>query len=300
MADEAIQTDVTNSEAATQTDASAATASNSSTTDQAADAAQADGNDADPLDGASTLGDTATGDADASKDGADAEAGKEGEGDAAKDGEDAGDKADEPVLIGAPEGDYDLTGVMPEGTAIDADALAKITPTAKALNLSNAGLAKIASEGLPIVQKQVSDGIIAEVVSQRASWDNETTLAISGGKVPSVDDAGNPVLADGKPVMVDAKPDPVFGGKDKEAVLTVAAKALDRFGGDKLYPAAKADGSPGTFRDFLKTTGLGNHPAMVRFAYQAGALISEDTDFERGSGIPNTPKSREDKYYGSN
>lgn len=297
MADEATQTDVTNSAAATQTDASAATASNSSTTDQTADAAQADG-DADPLDGSSALGDTATGDADAAKDGADGEAGKEGEGDA-KDG-DAGDKADEPVLIGAPEGDYDLTGVMPEGTAIDADALAKITPTAKALNLSNAGLAKIASEGLPIVQKQVSDGIIAEIVSQRASWDNATTLAISGGKVPSVDDAGNPVLADGKPVMTDAKPDPVFGGKDKDAVLTVAAKALDRFGGDKLYPGAKADGTPGTFRDFLKSTGLGNHPAMVRFAYQAGALISEDTDFERGSGIPNTPKSREDKYYGSN
>lgn len=281
MADEVTQTDATNSETATQTDASAATASNSSTTDQTADAAAATegADEADGLDGASTLGD-------AQAEGADADAAKDGaDGEAAKEGEDAGEKADEPVLTGAPEGDYDLTGFLPEGTSIDADALAKIAPTAKALNLSNAGLAKIASDGLPIVQKQVSDGIIAEVVNQRAGWDQATTLAISGGKD-----------AEGQ----DVKADPVFGGKDKTAVLTVAAKALDRFGGSQLYPAAKADGSPGTFRDFLKTTGLGNHPAMVRFAYQAGELISEDTDFVRSGETPNTPKSREDKYYGSN
>lgn len=279
MADEANQTDVTNSAAATQTDASAQTASSSSTTDQpnngdaAAGGADQGGDKgaADPLDGASTLGDAQ----------APGDKGKEGEGDAAtgdadkaKEGDDAAgaDKGDEPALTGAPEGDYDLTAFLPEGTKIDADALGKIAPTAKALNLSNAGLAKIAAEGLPIVTKQVTDGIIGEVVAQRTAWDKDTRAAISGGK----NAAGE-----------DVKADPVFGGKSYDDVLTTSAKALDRFGG--------AD-----FRDFLKSTGLGNHPAMVRFAYQAGALISEDTDFERGGGIPNTPKSREEKYYGSN
>ncbi len=277
MADEATQTDATNSEPATQTDVSGATASNSSTTDQpnsggAADGGADQGGDkgaADPLDGASALGD-AQAPGDKSKEGE----GGEGDADKGKEGDDAdgADKGDEPVLTGAPEGDYDLTTHLPEGTKLDAEALAKITPTAKALNLSNAGLAKIAAEGLPIVQKQVSDGIIAEVVAQRAAWDADTRTAITGGK----NAAGE-----------DVKADAVFGGKSYDDVLATSAKAVDRFGG--------AD-----FRDFLKSTGLGNHPAMVRFAYQAGSLISEDTDFERGGGIPNTPKSREEKYYGSN
>lgn len=288
MADEAIQTDVTNSAAATQTDASAPTGSSSSTTDQANSGGDADqGGDkgaADPLDGASALGDTPSADGDKPKDGEGDDAGKPKEGDDA-DGADKGDKGDEPALTGAPEGDYDLAAFLPEGTAIDADALAKIAPTAKAMNLSNAGLAKIAAEGLPIVTKQVSDGIVGEVVRQRAAWDTDTRASISGG----VNSAGETVAAD-----------PMFGGKAYDDVLTTSAKALDRFGGSKLYPGAKADGTPGTFRDFLKTTGLGNHPAMIAFAFNAGSAISEDTDFERGGGIPNTPKSREEKYYGSN
>lgn len=274
MADEATQTDATNSDPATQTDASGATASSSSTTDQtAADAAAAGdgdkGGEADPLDGASNLGDAQTGDK--PKDGE----GDGGEGDKPKEGEEgAGEKTgdEEPALTGAPEGDYDLTDHLPEGTKLDADALAKIAPTAKALNLSNAGLAKIAAEGLPIVTKQVTDAVIGEVVAQRTAWDKDTRAAISGGQ----NAAGEAITAD-----------PIYGGKSYDDVLATSAKALDRFGG--------AD-----FRDFLKSTGLGNHPAMVKFAYQAGALISEDTDFERGGGIPNTPKSREEKYYGSN
>ena len=280
MADVENQTGETNSAEATQTDASAQTASPSLDTTTSGDTAPAaDGADtvasaegADPLDGGSLLGGEEKPDGD-------------GGGEAPKDGEGGeGDGKDEPVLIGAPDGDYDLTGALPDGTAIDVDALARITPTARALNLSNAGLAKIASEGLPIVQKQVSDGIIADVVAQRAGWEAETRASVTGGK----NAAGEAVAAN-----------PIYSGKSFDDVSATAAKAIDRFSGDTLYPAAKADGTPGTFRDFLRTTGLGNHPAMMQFAYQAGALISEDTAFERGGGIPNTPKSREEKYYGS-
>ena len=271
LADEAITTDATNSAAATQTDASAATDTSSSTTQATTPPADAGADGAaDPLDGASPLGDAPAGEA------KDDEAPKEGEGEgdeaAGADKKDGEGDADAPVLTGAPEGDYDLTGLLPEGTNVDADALARIAPTAKELNLSNAGLAKIAAEGLPIVTKQVTDGVIGEVVAQRAAWDADTRASINGGR-----------NAAGEEVQRDA----AYGGKQYDDVLVTAAKSIDRFGG--------AD-----FRDFLKSTGLGNHPAMMRYAYQTGALIAEDTDFERGGGVPNTPKSREEKYYGSN
>jgi hypothetical protein len=255
---------------ATQTDATATSEPAGSTTEQP----QAD---ADPLDAASTLGDTSA----ATAEGGDGEGGGDAGGE--KGGE-VGGEAEAPALTGAPEGDYDLTGLLPEGTTIDPDAMAKIAPTAKELNLSNAGLARIAAEGLPIVQGQVMSGIVGDVVAQRAAWDQATRASISGGK----DASGAAIAAD-----------PAFGGKSFDDVSGIAAKALDRFAGDRMFPAAKADGSEGTFRDFLKTTGLGNHPAMMRFAYLAGSAISEDNDFQRGGGIPNTPKSREEKYYGS-
>lgn len=268
MADEPV-TDATNSAEASQTDASAATASPSSNTTHDAPA--------DPLDGPGGLGDAPP---------APAAGAAEGDGEAQDDaGDSGGDKGEEapPALIGAPEGDYDLAGLLPEGTALDTEALSQIAPTAKELNLSNAGLARLATDGLPIVEKQVSGRIVSEVLAQRAAWDAETRAAITGGK-----------NAEGEAVAAD----PVFAGKSYDDVTSVAAKAIDRFAGDKLFPKVNADGSPGTFRDFLKVTGLGNHPAMMYFAYQSGALISEDTSFERGGGIPNTPKSREEKYYG--
>lgn len=258
MADET-QTDATNSNPASQTDANVTTEPNSSTTDQtaadatAADAAASGDTDkpGDPLDGGSILG------------GDDAD---KGNADAAKEGD------DKPSLTGAPEGDYELTG-LPEGTVIDKDAMDAAAPVFKELNLSNEGASKVASvyadKVLPAVVKSVTDNFTAQVVAQRAAWDGETRTAISGGK----DAAG-----------ADVKADPIYGGKPYDAVVATSAKAIDRFGG--------AD-----FRTFLNETGLGNHPAMVRFAYQAGALISEDTDFVRNGDVPNTPRSREEKYY---
>lgn len=275
MADET-QTDATTSEA-TQTGTPEATDTNTSTTEATDAPPKADG-EADPLD-------TATDDgiaAEPAKDG-ETETKAEGEGDAddKKDGDEA------PSLIGAPEGDYELS--LPEGMALDADALEKFTPTAKALNLSNEGLSKLAAEAYPVVEGQVQKAQVEAVVAQRKDWEAQSRTLISGGKA-----------ADGSTIA----PDPAFGGDKHETVMAVAAKAIDRFGGDKLYPNAKFDQAKGemvdgTFRDFLKATGLANHPAMVRTMYLAGKAISEDSDFERTGATPHSTLTREEKYYGS-
>lgn len=58
--------------------------------------------------------------------------------------------------------------------------------------------------------------------------------------------------------------DKELGGADAQAKLNVARKAIQRFGGDELRKA-------------LDDLGIGNHPALVRFAYRVGQQISEDS-----------------------
>lgn len=258
MADENL-TDETNSNPeapATPTEPTDPTASDTSTTDQPKEAE--DGKD--PLDSNGGLGD-------------DPNAPKEGEDETVND------------LLGAPEGDYELE--LPDGMALDADALKEFAPVAKEANLSNAGLSKLASTAYPIVEKQVTSAMASQVVAQRKEWDSASRTLVQGGK----DAEGNAIAAD-----------PVFGGDNMETVMSVAAKAIDRFAGDTLYPSVKFDQEkgemvPGTFRDFLKTTGIGNHPAMVRAFYLAGKAISEDSDFHRSGDVPKAKMTREEKYY---
>lgn len=172
-----------------------------------------------------------------------------------------GTAADTNEFHGAPEGDYQLEG-LPEGTVIDEEALAAISPIARELNLSNAGLSKIAGvyaeTVLPKVVDNLTDGMQRDIAAQHAAWATETTDMV--------------------------KTDAAFEGKTLKEVQQISAKTLDRFGGKD-------------FRVFLENTGLGNHPAMVKFAYLAGQAISEDTTFERGN-TPPKEKSRTEKYYG--
>lgn len=281
MADEPV-TDATNSTTeATQTDATAQTATTTSTTDQQTppsgdqpnEAAADDAGATDPL-GESGLLDGDDAAAAAAADGADESA----------DG--AGDSDGETVeLTGAPEGDYELE--LPEGMALDSAALAEISPLAKELNLSNAGLAKLATEAMPVAQKMFSASLVQDVVAQRKDWEDQSRTLINGkGEVPA---------------------SPIFQGDNYDAVMKAGARAIDRFTTDAagqpiLYPAAKTDPETGeavdgTFREFLKTTGLGNHPAMMMFAYRAGVAIGEDSDFETHGTTPQTKLSREAKYY---
>lgn len=61
-----------------------------------------------------------------------------------------------------------------------------------------------------------------------------------------------------------SKADKEFGGDKLKENLGMANKALDQFGTPEL-------------KDFLKQTGLGNHPEVIRFFYRAGKAISPDT-----------------------
>jgi antitoxin component HigA of HigAB toxin-antitoxin module len=59
------------------------------------------------------------------------------------------------------------------------------------------------------------------------------------------------------------KTDKEIGGDAMDQNLAVARKALETFGTPEL-------------RDVLNSTGLGNHPEVIRAFYKAGKLISED------------------------
>ena len=168
------------------------------------------------------------------------------------------------ALFGAPDGDYEITG-LPEGTVIDTAALEAIVPVAKQLNLSNEGLSKLAATYtesiLPGVTQQVTDTIMAQAEAQRADW--------------------------GKAAIDLIKTDPAFGGAPLKDVQAASAKAIERFGGTEL-------------RQYLDDTGLGNHPAMVKAFFLAGSAISEDTTFERGNTAPNTPQRKPGQLNKSN
>lgn len=57
--------------------------------------------------------------------------------------------------------------------------------------------------------------------------------------------------------------DPEFGGEHYDANVAVAAKTMQAFGDDSL-------------RQLLNDSGLGNHPALVKFCHRIGKAISED------------------------
>lgn len=261
-----------NSEATTTTvDQSTATsASDTSTTDQTA------------ADESIDLAADAKDDAAADADGAD-DAGDDGDDDDEQSDEDkakAAAEAERAEFYGAPaEGEeYDIK--LPDDAPVDAEALKAIAPALRKLNLSNAGatelLTNYAEHALPIVAKQVTSQIEAQVLDQRKAWETEARQAIIGK-----DEKGEPIV-----LKNDVGDELGFDGKSVEAVRRDAARALDRI-------------APAGFRDFLKETGLSQHPAMVAFAYQAGKLLAEDNNVSGSGGGAPKEKSRVEKYYPS-
>jgi hypothetical protein len=80
----------------------------------------------------------------------------------------------------------------------------------------------------------------------------------------------------------EVRADPELG---KPENLAVAVKAIETFGSPEL-------------RSLLESTGMGNHPALVRFAHKVGQAISED-GFLRGRNAPTTEKTLAEALYGS-
>ena len=186
---------------------------------------------------------------------------EEPEGDEPKGDEKPDEKAEADPNFGAPEGDYEIVG-LPDDMEIDKEALEAVTPIAKELGLSNEGFSKLANVYATQIMPKVVDGVVdnlqKDIAAQHATWASEALELV--------------------------KNDPVFAGAKLDDVKALSAKAIDRFGG--------AD-----FRKYLNDTGLGNHPAMLKFAFMAGSQIAEDATFERGGTAP-TKKSVTEKFYG--
>lgn len=68
--------------------------------------------------------------------------------------------------------------------------------------------------------------------------------------------------------QAEVKADPVLGGDNLPKTLALGAKALEL--------------GPPQLREFLNTSGLGNHPAVIAWAAEIGKRLSPDT-FENGT-----------------
>lgn len=85
-----------------------------------------------------------------------------------------------------------------------------------------------------------------------------------------------------------ARKDPEMGGANFDASLKAGLKAIHRFGDQEL-------------KDILNTSGLGNHPALMRFAAKVGRAIAEDSigGAVRSGAPANTEEAQLRKLYPS-
>jgi len=83
----------------------------------------------------------------------------------------------------------------------------------------------------------------------------------------------------------DAKSDAEYGGDKFEQNIAVAVKARDSFGTSE-------------FNEMLDTSGLGNHPEMIRFLNRVGKAISEDSVVVGGTSTTGN-QTRESVLYPS-
>ena len=82
----------------------------------------------------------------------------------------------------------------------------------------------------------------------------------------------------------EVKADKVLGGDNLEASAVVARKAIDL--------------GPPELKALLNSTGLGNHPAVFKWAYAVGKALSEDTFRTAGTGAHSDPGSIATRLYG--
>lgn len=120
----------------------------------------------------------------------------------------------------------------------------------------------------------------ADAVSEFSAIAKE--LGLEQGKAQAIADVAMKMQArqaDAHQALVESwveqvKVDKTLGGDKLTENLAIAKKALDAFGSPEL-------------RDVLNSTGLGNHPEIIRAFFNAGRAISDDRF------IPGNPKGAE-------
>lgn len=213
--------------------------------------------------------------------------------------------ADESLIAGATQPAGDASAVAAPQAAADAQAPAA-TEQQGAAGQTAAGDAPAASETAPSVlgapeayaftapEGASVDAVVLDELSAVAR-----ELDLSQGAAQTLIDRLAPKLAERAIAaqtealaavtaewQTAAKADTEFGGEAIGANLAVAKKALDAFGTPEL-------------RTLLETTGLGNHPEIIRAFYRAGKQLNEDS-FLPGSTRPNAaPRSAATALYGN-
>jgi hypothetical protein len=81
----------------------------------------------------------------------------------------------------------------------------------------------------------------------------------------------------------DAKADKEIGGADFDKNVAVGKAAIDKFGND-------------AFNTMLDDTGVGNHPAMIRFLKQVGEQLTEGT-LHQANQAPTSEKSLAERIF---
>lgn len=84
--------------------------------------------------------------------------------------------------------------------------------------------------------------------------------------------------------------DPEIGGNRFQTTVDAALKFIRTHGGNEEQQAS--------FRTLMDTSGLGNHPAMVRLLANAGVAMSEGKPLAASIPAPNAPKSKVEAMYG--
>lgn len=126
---------------------------------------------------------------------------------------------------------------QPEGQQFDSEVLNAYSEVAKELQLSQEAAQKVLDKVAPVMHQRQ----LQQIEKVRTEW------------------------------VTASKSDKEFGGDKLPENLSVAKKALDKFGTPEL-------------RKLLEDTGLGNHPEIIRAFYRAGKGISEDA-FVVGSRV---------------
>lgn len=178
----------------------------------------------------------------------------------------AGEKADEPDPAKLPPEKYELAA--PEGFQIDAELQATAEPVFRELGLTNDQANKL----MPLVPA------FAERLVQQQT------------------DAHRAMTADW---AKEAKADKEIGGANWSATEGLVAKALDRFAGPAVTKDASGAEVRNGFRDLLDSTGLGNHPAMIRMFRDIGRELGDGGSFARSDAGAPVKKTREEVLYGA-
>lgn len=95
------------------------------------------------------------------------------------------------------------------------------------------------------------------------------------------------VIKQGQDWATEVRNDPVLGGANYEKSVESAIKVIQSFGDPALT-------------ELLRSTGLGNNPALFKFCHRISSAISEDKFVLPGSQSSTGRKSNEDVFYGSN